>query len=373
MDGMYKIESIQALRFFAALLVVIDHTLLALTSAGSLPSSTNEVAWLLGEMGVYVFFSISGFIMLITNKERFGRDRAIGDFLVRRIVRVAPIYWLFTTWVVLSSIINADPITLEQTWKSYLFIPVANTLGQMRPLHGVGWTLNYEMLFYGVFAATMALRFRTGVIAVLAALAGFVFAGCVLRTPFDLGEPQGLLEVWTSPILLLFGLGVLIGLARFRFGVVAWPISPWILGAAMVLPLIAFYLKGDPLSVWWRVFAAVTAAGVVTLAAFTRLPLGAVRLLVRGGDASYSLYLVHTFVIGTLSRRLPDLAGHQPVLFFLTAVSASIAAGFLTRAIIEKPLTRLFWAGATHLHSALGLNRAPKRPPPPPSIHPDGA
>lgn len=361
---MYKIQSIQALRFFAALLVVLDHALLALTYAGSVPAHYSSLAWLMGEMGVYVFFAISGFIMLITNDERFGKSGAIGDFLLRRFIRVAPIYWLFTTWIVWSAVRNTPgAITTEQIVKSYLFIPVANAAGQMRPVHGVGWTLNYEMLFYALFALAMALRFRAGVIFVFSALTLLVVSGVALRSPFEIGEPQGLLEVWTSPILLLFGFGLLIGLAHQRLNIKERTLSPWALCALIAAPLFAFQLSdGASISAFWRIFAATGAVLVVAAAAFTRLPPGMERILVYGGDASYSLYLVHTFVIGALYRRLPDMSAHSPVAFFVIAVLTSLCAGFIVRQVIEKPLTRWVWAAIVWLRSLPSLRGAWRGP-----------
>ena len=361
---MYKIQSIQALRFFAALLVVLDHTMLALIYAGAIPQHYSSLAWLMGEMGVYVFFVISGFIMLLTNEERFGREGAIGGFLLRRFIRVAPIYWLFTTWVVWSATRNVPgAITPGQVLKSYLFIPVANADGQMRPVHGVGWTLNYEMLFYGLFALAMAFRFKTGVAAVFGALVVLVVSGMALRWPFDSSEPSTLLQVWTSPILLTFGVGLLIGLARKRFSGEPPMLSSWIPCVLMAAPLFAFQLSGsDEISVIWRICTAVSAIAVVALTAFTKLPALPERVLGYGGDASYSLYLVHTIVIGALYKRLPDIAAYNPVAFFAIAVLASIFAGFVVRHAIEKPLTRLAWAAIAWCKSISNWVRQRPRP-----------
>ncbi|MER8526863.1 hypothetical protein [Mesorhizobium sp. M0814] len=47
-------------------------------------------------------------------------------------------------------------VSLEQITNSLLFIPYLDTVtGYVQPVLGVGWTLNLEILFYILFAATM--------------------------------------------------------------------------------------------------------------------------------------------------------------------------------------------------------------------------
>jgi len=77
-----KINNVQALRGFAALLVVLGHTEYA--PPGMRP---------LGTFGVDIFFVISGFIMAMIV------DRNPEKFLLRRFVRILPLYWTATLGV----------------------------------------------------------------------------------------------------------------------------------------------------------------------------------------------------------------------------------------------------------------------------------
>src|SRR6185437_6250311 len=88
----------------------------------------------------------------------FRRSGAAREFLLRRIARIVPLYWLVTT-VMLAYVLlrgfgpsDASP-ALALT--SYLFIPYERPSGEMGPLYGVGWTLEYEMFFYGLFAVAL--------------------------------------------------------------------------------------------------------------------------------------------------------------------------------------------------------------------------
>ena len=58
-----KLHSLQALRAVAAWLVISDHALLEVTR-NEPQNPVTHVAWVFGSSGVYVFFVISGFIMV---------------------------------------------------------------------------------------------------------------------------------------------------------------------------------------------------------------------------------------------------------------------------------------------------------------------
>ena len=90
-----KFHFLQALRAIAAWLVVADHALLDVTH-GDLRNPATSVAWAIGNIGVYVFFVISGFIMVHVCWDDFGRRGAATNFLRKRIIRIVPLYWLAT-------------------------------------------------------------------------------------------------------------------------------------------------------------------------------------------------------------------------------------------------------------------------------------
>jgi peptidoglycan/LPS O-acetylase OafA/YrhL len=137
------ISNLQVVRGLAALAVAFYHT--AFTFNGSVHTDFQAVA---------VFFVISGFIMTYITR---GEAK---QFFAQRIIRVVPLYWLFTllpvaaTWFKGSGRIwgEASPETLLQ---SLLFIPYQDAAGDMHPLLAVGWTLNLEMFFYVVFAVAL--------------------------------------------------------------------------------------------------------------------------------------------------------------------------------------------------------------------------
>src|SRR5215831_950835 len=98
---MKKNESIQILRAIAALLVVYVHSL-DLVGGHSNPHQPfffNLAHF--GACGVDIFFSISGFILsTVVLRSRPGTPLASGDFLVRRFIRIFPIYWILSLFFI---------------------------------------------------------------------------------------------------------------------------------------------------------------------------------------------------------------------------------------------------------------------------------
>jgi exopolysaccharide production protein ExoZ len=81
-----------------------------------------------------------------------------------------PLYWAITTVVLLYHAgVAPDLAQWDLTWPnvigSYFFVPVPRLTGAISPVVGVGWTLNYEMFFYTVFAVATLLSRRIAVIA----------------------------------------------------------------------------------------------------------------------------------------------------------------------------------------------------------------
>ena len=174
-SGNFELFNIQALRAVAAFLVVFVHIDRLAELAGFRAGTT-----VFGNTGVDLFFVISGFIMVVTVTER---PQSPAQFFRHRVARIVPLYWLVTLAVFTLALVA--PVLLQSTranpaelLKSLAFIPYRRFDGQMHPLVFVGWTLNYEMMFYALFAVGMlfsrkaaGFAFTLGTL-VLAAIAG---------------------------------------------------------------------------------------------------------------------------------------------------------------------------------------------------------
>jgi peptidoglycan/LPS O-acetylase OafA/YrhL len=222
--------------------------------------------------------------MVYTSEPLFGRRQGPLIFMGRRILRIVPLYWFLTLSIVTGWLVYFGAVPGHASiLSSLLFWPNENNA----PVLGVGWTLNYEMFFYAMFAMTVFLPRTLSVIALTCLF--FVFT----HLPFS-GPPM---NVWGSDLVWEFVYGLWMGLA-FRAG---WRIPP---APAIVISILAYatalYLfnhewGGLPRSVAWGVPAAVI-VGAFAMSRFDFGKLPGMAPLVALGDASYALYLLHSIV-----------------------------------------------------------------------------
>ncbi|WP_161792443.1 acyltransferase family protein [Croceibacterium mercuriale] len=341
---------LQTLRGLAASAVVATHAVEYPIRRGLLPEEFYRLAWALGWLGVAVFFVISGLIMIHSADREFGSAEAARRFALRRVVRVVPLYWLATIPFAVAQVARGEALTADMVVRSLLFIPYAGTgMEAARPIVGQGWTLNYEMLFYVLFTATLLLPRRIG----LPVLLGFFPLVIALRSlvwplvPYR--DPTSPLPFWSDPITLLFVIGLVIGLVQLRrtqWHQVRHPVAGTVavLGAAIAIFLAAG--GGFPMPVWWQALFAVAgglSAWLCTSHAGHRYPRAGL-VAEAAGDASYSTYLFHPLMLMVLYavwERTPLAAMRAgPALFVALALVACNVGGWLIFRWLERPLTR---------------------------------
>jgi exopolysaccharide production protein ExoZ len=350
-----KLFALQLLRAVAATGVVIAHVrydfLRHLGLPDGLPGMLNA-----GSAGVDLFFVISGFVMVYSSESLFGRDRAAAIFLARRIARIVPLYWLMTAAMiayVAARGFAASDASPAHAALSLFFIPYPRPSGEMSPVYGVGWTLNYEMFFYAVFALCLGARREITVGRVAVALAALAVAGWLLP-----GLP-GALAYWADPIVLEFVLGMILALAYRRGArLPVWASAPLAIAA---LALILLYNDaGTALLPRWLGFGLPAAMVVAALALVERDI--AIAWIDRIGDASYALYLCHPVVVA--AGRMLSLRGYLvpaalPWVYLCGVVAVSIGVALLLHRFVEAPLT----GRARRLLAALATPRERVRAP----------
>jgi peptidoglycan/LPS O-acetylase OafA/YrhL len=343
-QGAHVLLSIQALRGFAVMGVILFHIQHYFTYKLQMPGLLPRFE--VGSAGVDLFFVISGFIMVYAFERLFGQPGGTRIFLLRRLARIVPMYWAATTiflFYVLLQYGSVDAATngggADFVIASYLFIPTRPD-GWATPLLGVGWTLNYEMFFYALFGLLIAFSRRTVV-----AIVGIVF--CALIALRLLGPPlPNPPQSWFNPIIIEFVFGMVIALA-YRDGV---RIPRWAVCALVAAGLAVFAWSWSrahffgPDSVL-RVFAwGLPSLAIVGAFALAETPVARnVFWRIAGflGDASYSLYLVHTLAIGVPLMVLGRfIAPASAPWFYLAAILiATIVPALFIHAYVEKPLT----------------------------------
>lgn len=336
------LHSVQALRAIAAAAVVCYHVLYMLAHSAGYAFEPSG----LGAAGVDLFFVISGFVMVYTNYTSFQAPGAPQSFLRRRILRIVPIYWLYTTLVALllafaPGLFATTAFDWRHVVSSYLFLLSPNSAGQIGTVLQTGWTLCYEMYFYALFALLLALPRR--------------FFLIVCATLFLIGISVGqfvALPVWASVVsnvmLLEFLLGAALAFAYQRGCLLNVPAA-----CAPIAAALAFFWMTRELD--WGIWARLLRIGLPSVAllwgalSLERAQWRTPNLLVQLGDSSYSLYLVHPFVVaafGKLWAKLALAASVPVAIPFALALVAALAAGHLAWWWIERPLARRLSGGS---------------------------
>ena len=345
MPHMGRIQGIQILRGIAASLVVLVHS----QYGDNYNIATDLFSWSrLFEMGVDLFFVTSGFIMMLVSDPLTGRETSPHHFLVRRIQRIVPLYWFYTLLltfgaVLVPSILRWTTLTPSLVLKSLFFVPSFHPVdGQLHPLLAQGWTLNYEMFFYLCFAVMIGLALGTRVIAMASlfvALWGLSLA---------VGQDTAFMAFLGNTIVFEFVAGMGLYWVYRRGWVVAraaipaaiaLPILIWLIGSGTAAPLAAGL---DQISLRCIVWGIPSLLAVYVVLALPEMSNPVARALSTLGDASYSLYLCHTFVVAVVVR-IWRMLGHESSLAFglLVILPCCIAVSLLSYRLIERPLIAL--------------------------------
>ncbi|RWM83674.1 MAG: acyltransferase [Mesorhizobium sp.] len=334
--------NVQVMRAIAATLVVWVHTQ-ELIVTDVLPH------WLrsFGYGGVDLFFVISGFIMVRTTQNK--NIRPI-QFYRKRILRVAPLYAFFTMLVVILSasmpdVLKSTQIEFSKIAKSLVFIPFEKTPDSLYPIYYLGWTLNYEMFFYSIFAVALLLPKRARLMAITAVIVSLAGIGNSIGGLSDYGVAA---FFYTRPILMDFVLGVLTASyfhdsARIARNPMRWWVclaagASWLAFGGQVIGF------GDlPVSPSTDTFLRFGIASGLIVAGVVGLEQSGTRigspLMQRAGDASYSIYLSHYFFIAAviaLANWL-ELNDAARALLAPATMAAAVAVGFVTYHLLERP------------------------------------
>ncbi|MEX3999168.1 acyltransferase family protein [Paraburkholderia sp. EG285A] len=359
---MKKLDSIQVLRAVGALLVIFCHgagEIMANHAAGA--TGFWQFVNAKGLFGVDIFFVVSGFVMMhiIAGKPTGGATAA--RFISERVLRIVPLYWMTTLLSVgvglaMPALKHKNAYSGVYVLRSLLFVPSTNpSTGAPEPVLGLGWTLNYEMFFYVVIFLLLLIGVRRVFAAVLAIFVALIALGLAFA-PSDI-----VLRSWTHSIILEFAFGALLAQARqagwriggkTQYALLAAGVAGWLAAAPANAD---FVLRG---LVW-----GVPAAAIFAAATLGRSSLAFPKLLTLTGDASYSLYLTHLFVMRICSVvvwHLPVSSMLQMVIFVLVFPPAAIFVSILSYKKFELPTMRI---GRELLASRLRIGALPKSVP----------
>ena len=339
------------------MLVVYNHAgLLVIESAPSLGLSRlvpSEAFARFGSIGVDLFFVISGFVMALSARQFDGQADA-ARFLALRYARIAPLFYLFCLLWLAQLFPAGLPISAGSVSNSLLFFPLVDQNEYSWPIHYLGWTLSFEFIFYLIVAGLIASgRGRSATVLFLSLLA-LPFLG------YPFSDGRVLWHMFTNPILWEFAMGVgifVLWQAQLLRGLRTAALACLLFS---VLLLFGMLLEGEAIfSATDTVSGATSAARAlfwgVPMALLVGLLLGfgppatgwSTRSLRALGDASYSIYLSHLFVVRAAEEVVQRQwfaigSGEGADFILMMTVTGSAAIGWGVYRWVERPL--LSWS-----------------------------
>lgn len=348
---MRRLDSLQAYRGFASILVVLYHVTILSEERSISPFSTNVFSF--GFVGVDFFFVLSGFIIFYVHHNDLGHRDKLCAYLTKRFKRIYPLYWIvaLVKIVAIASVPSyAKPYERDPGFivQSLFLLPQPNL-----PLIGAAWTLTHEVLFYALFGLMIILgrrwltvTFSLWAVGIIALYAGEQWG--MIR-----GEISYLINFFLNPRNLEFLFGCTSGFILHRYQV-KHP-SLWLAVGAVLFLSAGLYIDQFNVSSSMMLvllfgvpsFMIVTGSSTLDKQNRFRTP----RLLVFLGDASYSIYLgafafVNLFAGLLLHPAVLSLIGSSIATFAMT-LFALVGGGFV-HLLVESPL-REFLKKKSHL------------------------
>jgi exopolysaccharide production protein ExoZ len=341
-----NLQTIQWLRGIAALLVTLVH---AANEVNEIFRNSLIVIPHNFVIGVDLFFIISGFIMVYTTKKYKAGWNSSLLFMRKRIIRVLPIYWLYSILAIisvtlLSQYMSNPAVDIFHILKSLFFIPSYYPgTDSIQPILRVGWTLNYEMYFYVLFSLSLVITSRYRV--VLASL----FLLLVLCLAFT--SDSVFAKFYSNNIILEFILGMLIAevFTNSKLNYIFTGYGSFIFfGTVSIISYVILVGENDVSNLNYRglQFGIPAAALFISFLSLDTIVLKIknekniiLRVLSYLGDSSYTLYLAHLFCIvgmNVIVKKLFLIDADYAWPYFIFVISFTTSFSYILYFYIEK-------------------------------------
>ncbi|WP_423822528.1 acyltransferase [Salinisphaera sp. SPP-AMP-43] len=325
---------VEMFRGIAALMVVFYHISRHFEqNFGVMPFSK---ATGFGHAGVDFFFVLSGFIILFIHRSDIGQPSHVLNYIKKRTARIYPFYWFMVviTMVLIPFVSSASFPGVENLLKQFVLWPQ----GMNNLIIGVSWTLEFEVLFYLLFALLILNRWvGTPVLFVwLAAVVANNYLGLlhiespVILSAFNIEFFMGMVCAYLLSLFeLKYGFYILLA-GVLAFGAVAY---------SEVSGLIDGY--GAMARIYYGVASMLLITGMVSWERQGTVYIPRLGKLL--GRSSFSIYLSHLFFAGIVYKALA-VAGVLAILPYyvgaLLVISLVLGLAVLCSVCIELPLTR---------------------------------
>ncbi len=281
--------------------------------------------------------------MVYTSFSRPDGDFNASNFVIRRLIRIYPIYLVYAALYLYFYYAFAGGKILTP---SELLGAVTLFPGYSAGIIGPGWTLAFEMYFYLCFSIAMIFGLTRG----LLALTMFFLAAIGSRVLLNANQPT--IYVLINPLLVEFLAGAWIGYALVHSTRTSDKFANLMLALSLVAFMAGIVFGYDrlPALMTWGVPSALLIAGLVFREQNGHVS-PAVKHFSFMGDSSYSLYLIHIVLIdsviffaihanSTIATEAISIGTFWWVVISLVIAAYCIAIAYFLYVFVERKLVK---------------------------------
>jgi len=368
-----RFQFVDSLRGMAILGVMVTHIgSMTLNGHPGLAASLRKIT-VLGGMGVPLFYLVSAFTIMLMYSKRVGTEVApVGSFYIRRIMRIAPVYWggivLYAALYGLTG--SRGWQEGPELWHYPIHIAFLNMTNPFTPSTVVpgGWSISNEIIFYAIFPAIFgliksprrALLFFVACVA-LSPLAEQL-ARLLVHTEFSAATPKQAEHFayrWLPNQLSCFAAGFVFyhlfsQVKTIPAGLTSRVAKIGFALALVALPLVILPARKGPLQenhlwIMWFLLLATTMY-------LYQWPLLVNGVLAWIGKVSFSCYIFHFAVIELTQRALPEM---RPVANFSATLAITIPVTLALAWLSYRYYETAFMAVASKMVGRYQRQRAP--------------
>ncbi|CFQ33729.1 acyltransferase family protein [Yersinia aleksiciae] len=323
-----RIEYLDSLRGIAALMVVTSHFL----ERTPLRDSWFLSHFNLGQFGVVIFFILSGMLIPYSLNDS---EQAIKKFMISRLFRLYPAYWLSVLFAVLSAIYFTD--TFPEVKVIAINLTMIQSLFNVSDLFGVYWTLIIELIFYAICILLFVCKQLHNSFCILVISIAMLLAATIAAYARWRLEMKNPVAVPLAMSLMFFGILWREATVSNNKRMLHYSII-WICFFTVALPAICFLayskdfgFRENPIAYWVTYTSAFLCFLLLT---------SKVKILSRPfmfmGTISYSTYLLHQFFLELFSY-YSDVSSGFNMVTFCSYIAMVIISSTVAYLLIEKP------------------------------------
>jgi len=358
-----RIFGLDVIRAFSILMVLFSHSSVLFPADHGFLSKLKDLS---GFFGIEFFFGLSGFLIgssiykLFVNGEYRFRD--VKDFLLRRLLRILPSYYLVlvVNWVIFLLL----GLSTEQVWRYFLMLqnfstPISSFFPESwsMPVKELGYFFLMLVLFLGLFFFRTINRKQLFYFSVIL----LVIWSFAAKITYHYTTENLDLSVWSQSVrsVVIYRLdsvllGLLLGCLTLEFPVFFSQRRFFLAGLGVIffmifmLGLTVFRLRLDNAAWFWNVFC-LPAASLIVLLFFPVLLhwrqapecwTKPVRFLC---NVSYSVYLIHYSIVLFVLMQIVKVEKFSRLelnVFFVLYLALTLLLSYLFYRYFEKPINQ---------------------------------